>query len=119
MNNEYNPEDIEIKYLVPNEIKMDMLALTDHVRDTLRDVYKSLTMVLGCPDLYDNPVECVEGLEYTLQILWGFTPDRNYHSYWNKLKGCTCSDSDNRDMMGTKDRWYSSDCPFHGIKEEI
>ncbi len=114
----YNPEDIDIKYLVPNEDLIKLKNIAPEYRQVLTDTYKLLTMVLDRPDLYEDPVEYVEALEYTLQILWAFPPDRNYHSYWNKLKGCTCSDLDNRDMMGTPYRQINSDCPFHN-REDI
>ena len=113
----YDPEDIDTKYLVPNEYLMDKLDLPDHVRQTLVDTYKQLTLVLIRPDMYDNPVEYVEGLEYTLQVLWKFIPDRNRHSYWNKLRGCTCPKIDNDVMIGNPYRVISGDCPFHANQE--
>ena len=118
MNNEYNADDIDIKYLVPSDDLIKLKNISPEYSQVLTDTYKLLSMVLNRPDLYEDPVEYVEALEYTLQILWAFPPSRNYHTYWNKLKGCACSDLDNRDLIGTKDRWYSGDCPFHS-KEEI
>ena len=111
--NKYDPEDIELKYLTPNERLISKLDLPDHIQQTLTDIYKQLTLVLNRPDMYTNPVEHIEALEYTLQVLWQFTPDRNRHSYWYKINGCTCPKMDNNDMIGTGYRKISEDCKWH------
>ena len=111
---EYNPDDIDIKYLVPNEDLIKLKNISPEYRQVLIDTYKLLTMVLDRPDLYEDPVQHVEALEYSMQIMWGFPPYKDYHSYWDKIKGCTCPQMDNRDMIGTGKRYVNGDCPFHG-----
>lgn len=111
---DYNPEDITIEYLKPNKRLMEKLDIPEHTRRCLDDVYKQLTMVINRPDLYEDPVQHVEALEYTMQILWGFTPDMRQHNYWYRIKGCTCPSMDNGELTGTGRRLISGDCPFHG-----
>ena len=110
----YNPDDIELEYLKPSKELMKKLKLPRYKRESLEFIYKEMTMVLTRPELYEDPVQHVEALEYSMQIMWGFSPSSDYHSYWNKIKGCTCPYMDNRDMIGTGRRCISGDCPFHG-----
>lgn len=83
------------------------------------------TTILWClltrPELYGEPKNVahrIEIQEYTLQALWGFDQDSRYHTYWNKVKGCTCAKMDNDDMVGSHYRSINGNCPFHGINEE-
>ena len=50
---------------------------------------------------YKDAVECVESLETTLQLLWGFPYDKNYQTYRFGFKECSCPKMDNRDRVGT------------------
>ena len=113
----YDPEDIDTKYLVPNEDLIKLKNISPEYRQVLTDTYKLLTMVLNRPDLYENAVEYVEALEYTLQILWGFPPDNRRHTYWMRLKGCLCPYHDNMELIGTGERIVNGDCPFHANRE--
>lgn len=114
----YNPDEVHMNYLTPNKNLMKTQRITKEYEQVLIDTYKQLTMVLERPDLYDNPVEYIEALEYTLQVLWGFAPNKNYHSYWYYIKGCICPKMDNKDLMGTDQRWYNGSCEWHGSKEK-
>ena len=109
----YNPDDIELEYLKPSKELMKKLKLPTYKREALEFIYKEMTMVLNHPELYEDPVQHVEALEYSMQILWGFTPDNKHHTYWLKIKGCTCPYHDNMELIGTGKRYYNGDCPFH------
>ena len=115
--NNYNPDDIEIPQIIPNEDLMKLKNIAPEYQQVLKDTYHLLSMVLNRPDLYENPVEYIEALEYTLQVLWGFPPDSKHHTYWLKIRGCTCAYHDNMELIGTGHRWYSTECPWHGNGE--
>jgi hypothetical protein len=59
-------------------------------------------------------VKMVENIEYDLQECWGFNKDVSFHSYWYRIKGCTCPKIDNADRFGTEVRVYNAGCKFHG-----
>ena len=85
---------------------------------TLQGVYKQLHQVLKRPSMHTqspkHAVAVIEALETTLQGLWGFPYDKDFHSYWMDLRGCTCAKMDNRERMGTKYKVITMDCPYHG-----
>ena len=59
--------------------------------------------------------ENIELMEFTLQKLWGFEQNANYHTHWLRNKFCSCPKLDNRDSIyfgGGK--LYRSDCKIHG-----
>lgn len=58
----------------------------------------------------------VEEIEYTLQRLWGFAEDSNYHRFWEVPK-CTCSKLDNSDRLGTHYRVINANCVIHGEQQ--
>lgn len=57
-------------------------------------------------------------IQKDLQISWGFEVDSNY---WREhyLPGCTCAKLDNDELVGTAQRWVSSDCPYHGSARDV
>lgn len=110
----YSPDDIELEYIKPSKELMNKQNLPTYKRESLEFIYKEMTMVLNRPELYEDPVQHVEALEYSMQIMWGFSPYSDYHSYWNKIKGCTCPQMDNYELVGNGRRYISGDCPFHG-----
>jgi hypothetical protein len=103
----------------PSQALMDSRNITPERRVVLEEVYSLLNGVLNRPDLHEDPVEFLTGLEYTVQVLWGFEPDCKKHSYHNLIKGCTCPNGDNMDLLGTGLRWTDAECPFHGKKSEV
>lgn len=60
-----------------------------------------------------DPNEFIEDIEHTMQGLWGFTRDRDFHIHWLRRAGCTCPKMDNHDLMGAPYRIVTDDCPFH------
>lgn len=56
----------------------------------------------------------VQSLEYTMQALWKFDRDKNYHRYTWNLRDCTCPRMDNIERIGTLLKIVSVNCPFHG-----
>lgn len=60
-----------------------------------------------------NPVQFIEDIEYTMQGVWGFSRDRDFHTHWIDLKGCTCPKIDNRERMGSPYKITALDCPWH------
>lgn len=92
--------------------------LSDETIATLNKLYLVLHTVTKNPaERSSDPkvvVSMIEGIEYTLQLLWGFPMDRNFHKYWYKINGCTCPKLDNMDVYGTEYRYLNKECPFHG-----
>lgn len=117
VNEHYNPDDIETQFLRPSKKLMDSLLLPEFKRETLEYLYREMSRVLNRPDMYDDPVEYVEAIEYSMQVIWGFVPNKDYHNYWHWLEGCTCPNLDNEELMGTGRRIINGDCPFHNRKE--
>lgn len=93
--------------------------LSDETVTAIEQIHLRLSAILARPDMHaESPkkaVEIVESLEYTLQLLWGFPVDKSFHSYWFKLKGCTCPKLDNRERFGTGRRIITDNCPYHCI----
>lgn len=83
----------------------------------LLNAYAELDDLLENPELYEDPVQMIEELEFELQELWHFPLDSNYHRYWKHIKGCTCSKVDNEDPMYFGRRVINADCIWHNIKE--
>jgi hypothetical protein len=52
----------------------------------------------------------LEDLEYIMQASWGFKQNRNMHTWWNRVPGCTCSKS--QDFQ--PERKIDKNCPIHG-----
>lgn len=99
---------------------MDSQGLNEECRKILEDVYIKMSAILEQPDLYGEPhevVEQIEGLEYTMQYLWGFSFDRKYHRYWKEVSGCICPKLDNQDPLYHGVRITDTTCKFHGNKE--
>lgn len=59
--------------------------------------------------------ESIEIMEFTLQKLWGFSQNDNYHSHWLRNKFCSCPKIDNRDSMYFgRGKIHMSNCKIHG-----
>lgn len=90
--------------------------LNESTITAIEEIHIRLDHILVRPSMYvDSPkmaVEMLENLEYTLQLLWGFPLDQNYHCYWFELKGCTCPKLDNRERLGYG-RIITDNCPYH------
>lgn len=54
-------------------------------------------------------------IDYELQRLWGFNPDKNYHTWWFEEPHCRCPKLDNKDpAYFGRGRIIRKDCPIHG-----
>lgn len=84
-----------------------------HHIEAIKVVYELIYNCCNHPQTYENPAEALGAFETTLQVLWGFAPDKNYHSFWNRLEGCTCPELDNVESFGSH-RVINGDCPHHG-----
>ena len=82
---------------------------------TIKCLHKHLDTVKESPEEFLNPVKIIEALETSLQLVWGFPTDNNYHSYWTSIKGCLCPKLDNLDCRGTGRRYYNMECPWHSV----
>jgi hypothetical protein len=88
--------------------------MTDAEQQAVSALHGMLREACENPERHANPVQFIEDCEFTLQGLWKFTRDANFHTWWLKTKGCTCPRMDNTDPMyfgGGK--ITVSDCPWH------
>ena len=105
-----------------NQTLLEKNKVTDEQIDNLQKVYKNIAVLFEISDVPDiNPKFAkelaleMEFLEFELQENWNFPKDKNYHTWWNKFKYCTCPKMDNDERFGYE-KIISSDCPFHGSK---
>lgn len=103
-----------------NEIRVG-LSLQDRIDDMTEAEHNALTALHRLMDevvdkprteKYD-PNQLIEDIEHTMQGLWGFTRDRDFHIHWLRRAGCTCPKMDNHDLMGAPYRIVAADCPHH------
>ena len=102
-----------------NQKLADDKGLSDITVGLINDLHKGAEHVINNPEKYDNPLLTLENIEYSLQKLWGFPLDKNYHHYSFKLKDCTCPKDDNMLMLGSGMFYKRTDCKYHGINQEI
>jgi t-SNARE complex subunit (syntaxin) len=57
----------------------------------------------------------IEQIEFSLQKVWKFEQNRNYHE-WYYVPRCKCPKSDNAEIKGYDRRIINSKCPLHGIE---
>lgn len=107
----------------PNETRITSLQdrkddMTLRETDVLISIHRLLAEVKLNPrsEKYD-PVQFIEDMEYTLQGIWGFNRDKNFHTHWLDIKGCKCPHDDNLERI-PHGRIINLSCPWHGTKEE-
>lgn len=107
--------------LYPNKNLMLAKNITGAHKILLENAYAKLNVVLTKPELYrsdEEVVERVEALQYVIQFLYDFDMTKDYHTYWYKVKGCSCPKLDNNDpMVAPNIRITDTTCKFHGTKE--
>ena len=96
-----------------NHALADKMGLSLDVRNKIENTHEFLDYVLNNPSEFNEPVAIVEFTEYFLQQLWGFKQDRNFHTHWWRIKGCTCPSLDNLDRVDTGQRVINATCPWH------
>ena len=83
-------------------------------REAVVSIHKMMREACENPDRHLDPVQFIEDCEFTLQGLWKFTRDANFHTWWLRTKGCTCPRMDNTDpMFFGAGKITVSDCPWH------
>lgn len=103
--------------LNPRLIKENNVSLEN--QEKLLIAYQELNEIMERAKQADSDEECkvivveLEQLEFTLQLLWNFSEDSNFHSYWNRLSGCECPKLDNQECFGHH-RIINMSCKFHG-----
>ena len=88
----------------------------DSLENLHREMIKLKKMKLKDIKNIEDYVFNVESLEYKMQHEWGFPQNSDYHVHWFQCDECKCGYMDNMDMVGTKYRTISGDCPLHNIK---
>jgi len=104
-----------------NKNLVEKQGLSERRVIALEEAHGILKQLLSRPDIHFKDAEhcndVIEGVEYVLQLLWGFPLDRNYHTHWLNVDGCKCPKLDNMDTMGLEIRFINAECPWHGNKE--
>ena len=108
-----------------NQALVERQNISGETQEAIKLVTARLRQILERPFHYSGDpavvVSIIEGMEYTLQNLWNFPMDRDYHRYWHEVKGCTCPSMDNNDPIYFGQRITRQGCPFHnptGIIDE-
>lgn len=106
-----------------NQALVKKQNVSEETQEAIKLITVRLRQVLERPSHYsDDPevvVSIIEGMEYTLQNLWNFPMDNNYHRYWHRVKGCTCPSMDNDDPIYFGDKIIREGCPYHWPTEAI
>jgi len=97
-------------------IKEAYAKLNAQEKETISSIHKVLADIKDFPERYENPVQLIEDLEFSLQGLWKFPRDANYHTHFLEIKDCTCGRLDNLDRLGYG-RVINGGCIWHGTKE--
>lgn len=92
-------------------------AMTSQEQDAVRALHAVLAQTKAHPELHADPVQLIEDIEFTLQGLWKFERDVNYHTHWIDIEGCKCPKMDNRGHAGTG-RITTSECKWHWKEPE-
>lgn len=98
-----------------NKQLLEKQGIDEEGEKLILSLHEQLQDVLHRPKAYENPVDLIEDLEYCLQNAWKFGRDRDKHSWWMEIKGCTCPRMENLDRCGTTYRVISGNCPWHNI----
>lgn len=101
-----------------NKDLIKSMDVSDEAVDVIKAAHIVLDFISNNPQVTsDVPVsDMVRGLEFTMQALWKFPQNPNFHRYQFNIVGCECPKLDNEDAIGSKYRWYNSDCKIHSAK---
>lgn len=66
------------------------------------------------PQTTKTLLDCITDIEYSLQDLWGFPKNSNYHKFWD-LPQCKCPKMDNEDRYPGGYYVINGSCPLHGV----
>lgn len=94
--------------------------MNDENHRAISELHSNLADIKHYPENYDDPVQLIEDIEFTLQGLWKFPRDVTFHSHWFEIKGCTCPQMDNLDpKFRGRGKITAGDCPWHakGVKK--
>lgn len=95
------------------DIKEAYKKLNTAEKMTVSTLHIILDDIKQNPKRYTDPVQLIEDIEHTLQGLWRFPRDVNYHTHWCDIKGCRCGSVDNLERLGFG-RIVNMRCPWHG-----
>jgi hypothetical protein len=96
--------------------KLRGIPLEDQVH--IEDLQNLLTKWCAAPwDYFNTPQEAVEVItvsEYTLQRLWRFPENSDFHTWWLRLAKHRCPVMDNEERIGTPYKVIVCSCPYYG-----
>lgn len=100
--------------VVQKSLQQRINEMTEVEHAALTALHRLMDEIVDNPrlDKYDTNV-FIEDIEFTMQGLWGFTRDRDFHIHWLRRAGCTCPKMDNHDLMGAPYRIITEGCPHH------
>jgi len=83
-------------------------------------LHKMREQIVSRPDMFfddkEKVLEVLQGVEYSLQWLWNFPMDKNWHLTQFRLPECLCPYLDNKERAGTGYWVINKKCPYHGDK---
>lgn len=103
--------------VVQKSLQQRINEMTETEHAALTALHRLMDEVVDSPrlDKYEAN-QFIEDIEHTMQGLWGFTRDRDFHIHWLRRAGCTCPELDNHDLMGAPYRYIKESCPHHKLE---
>lgn len=106
-----------------NEELLKKQKVTDEQKEKLYKIYEEITQILNSDkdttrEEKKEIFKKLTKLEFELQENWNFEKDIKKHKYHLFLPGCTCSKSDNMDLISTGTMYVDKNCPYHYQEEE-
>lgn len=86
-------------------------------QEAVSALHNALQCAKDYPERYSNPVKFIEDTEFTLQGLWKFTRDADFHTHWLSIAGCTCPVAINFASVGSK--IVNTNCKWHGSEKNV
>lgn len=92
--------------------------MVDSEREAVSALHCVLQNAKDYPEDYADPVQFIEDAEHTLQGLWKFSRDSNFHTHWLHISGCRCPIMKNREAFGLP-KIFHEECKWHGSKKNV
>ena len=102
------------------KINVNFNIVPEEKHKELKELYLSMFKIFEKLEKIISPQQTLllskelENIEYSMQEIFGFPQNRNYHRYWLEIPTCTCPKLDNQEYYGTEYRLIVEDCPIHG-----
>ena len=98
----------------PMNLEVRFARMSETNRSAIKILHMQLREIKENPEDFDYPVQLIEDIEYTLQGIWGFTRNKDYHIHTFDIVGCSCPKLDNQERFGIAGKIINKGCVWHG-----